>query len=160
MSSADSIFFQFYNSVHDSCVSLCPSSLSISFQTRPPGSGGSPELCSPAGPGPHSPAGQVHARQAGHLLQQRQLRQVGADQIISFAFPLAYAFVLIHSRYDSGFRDSGQLEQEPHLEKAINSVRFVAQHVKNQDRYNKVGWEKISREIFFGPRPFTVVWIR
>merc|ERR1739846_90045 len=40
-------------------------------------------------------------------------------------------------RYDSGFRDSVQ-EQEPHLEKAINSVRFVAQHVKNQDRYNKV----------------------
>ena len=30
------------------------------------------------------------------------------------------------------------LLQEPHLEKAINSVRFVAQHVKNQDRYNKV----------------------
>ena len=27
------------------------------------------------------------------------------------------------SRYDSGFRDSGQLEQEPHLEKAINAVR-------------------------------------
>ena len=45
----------------------------------------------------------------------------------------------VQSRYDSGFRDSGQLEQEPHLEKAINSVRFVAQHVKNQDRYNKVG---------------------
>ena len=53
-------------------------------------------------------------------------------------------------RYDSGLRDSGQMEQvgspeplttpqEPHLEKAINSVRFVAQHVKNQDRYNKVG---------------------
>ena len=42
-------------------------------------------------------------------------------------------------RFDSGFRDSGQLEQEPHLEKAINAVRFVAQHVKNQDRYNKVG---------------------
>ena len=40
-------------------------------------------------------------------------------------------------RFDSGFRDSGQLEQEPHLEKAINAVRFVAQHVKNQDRYNK-----------------------
>ena len=31
-----------------------------------------------------------------------------------------------------------ELCQEPHLEKAINSVRFVAQHVKNQDRYNKV----------------------
>ena len=30
------------------------------------------------------------------------------------------------------------MEQEPHLEKAINAVRFVAQHVKNQDRYNKV----------------------
>ena len=45
------------------------------------------------------------------------------------------------TRFDSGFRDSGssgQLEQEPHLEKAINAVRFVAQHVKNQDRYNKV----------------------
>ena len=64
------------------------------------------------------------------------------------------------NRFDSGFRDcgSGDLEQEPHLEKAINAVRFVAQHVKNQDRYNKVGGEKISRGIvFFGPRPFTVV---
>jgi len=38
-----------------------------------------------------------------------------------------------NARFDSGFRDSGQMEQEPHLEKAINSVRFVAQHVKNQD---------------------------
>ena len=44
-----------------------------------------------------------------------------------------------NTRFDSGFRDSGsgQIEQEPHLEKAINAVRFVAQHVKNQDRYNK-----------------------
>jgi len=50
------------------------------------------------------------------------------------------------ARYDSGFRDSGQLEQEPHLEKAINSVRFVAQHVKNQDRYNKVidDWKYVA----------------
>merc|ERR1711971_218495 len=50
------------------------------------------------------------------------------------------------ARYDSGFRDSGQLEQEPHLEKAINSVRFVAQHVKNQDRYNKVSddWKYVA----------------
>jgi len=48
-------------------------------------------------------------------------------------------------RYDSGFRDSVQ-EQEPHLEKAINSVRFVAQHVKNQDRYNKVAddWKYVA----------------
>ena len=47
---------------------------------------------------------------------------------------------LLFTRFDSGFRDSGsaQFEQEPHLEKAINAVRFVAQHVKNQDRYNKV----------------------
>jgi len=49
-------------------------------------------------------------------------------------------------RFDSGFRDSGQLEQEPHLEKAINAVRFVAQHVKNQDRYNKVSddWKYVA----------------
>jgi len=49
-------------------------------------------------------------------------------------------------RYDSGFRDSGQLEVAPHLEKAINSVRFVAQHVKNQDRYNKVidDWKYVA----------------
>jgi len=49
-------------------------------------------------------------------------------------------------RFDSGFRDSGQLEQEPHLEKAINAVRFVAQHVKNQDRYNKVAddWKYVA----------------
>jgi len=49
-------------------------------------------------------------------------------------------------RFDSGFRDSGQLEQEPHLEKAINAVRFVAQHVKNQDRYNKVidDWKYVA----------------
>merc|ERR1711936_19877 len=48
-------------------------------------------------------------------------------------------------RYDSGFRDSVQ-DQEPHLEKAINSVRFVAQHVKNQDRYNKVAddWKYVA----------------
>jgi len=48
-------------------------------------------------------------------------------------------------RYDSGYRDSVQ-EQEPHLEKAINSVRFVAQHVKNQDRYNKVAddWKYVA----------------
>jgi len=51
-------------------------------------------------------------------------------------------------RFDSGFRDSGsaQFEQEPHLEKAINAVRFVAQHVKNQDRYNKVSddWKYVA----------------
>jgi len=49
-------------------------------------------------------------------------------------------------RFDSGFRDSGQLEQEPHMEKAINAVRFVAQHVKNQDRYNKVAddWKYVA----------------
>lgn len=49
-------------------------------------------------------------------------------------------------RFDSGFRDSGQLEQEPHLEKAIHAVRFVAQHVKNQDRYNKVAddWKYVA----------------
>ena len=39
-------------------------------------------------------------------------------------------------RFDSGFRDYS--EQEPHLEKALHAVRFVAQHVKNQDRYDKV----------------------
>jgi len=51
-----------------------------------------------------------------------------------------------NARFDSGFRDSGQMEQEPHLEKAINSVRFVAQHVKNQDRYNKVAddWKYVA----------------
>ena len=59
--------------------------------------------------------------------------------------------VTVQSRYDSGFRDSGQLEQEPHLEKAINSVRFVAQHVKNQDRYNKVGRENYLEKYFSGP---------
>ena len=54
------------------------------------------------------------------------------------------------TRFDSGFRDSGsgQFEQEPHLEKAINAVRFVAQHVKNQDRYNKVQLPVLSSYIF------------
>ena len=40
-------------------------------------------------------------------------------------------------RFDSGFREYEQ-EQEPHLEKAIHAVKFVAQHVKNLDRYDKV----------------------
>ena len=39
-------------------------------------------------------------------------------------------------RFDSGFRDYG--DQEPHLTRAIHAVQFVAQHVKNQDRYDKV----------------------
>ena len=41
------------------------------------------------------------------------------------------------SRFDSGFRDYGG-DQEPHMERAIHAVRFVAQHVKNQNRYDKV----------------------
>jgi len=47
-------------------------------------------------------------------------------------------------RFDSGFRDYS--EQEPHLEKAIHAVRFVAQHVKNQDRYDKVAddWKYVA----------------
>lgn len=51
-----------------------------------------------------------------------------------------------NARFDSGFRDSEQIEQDPNLEKAINSVRFVAQHVKNQDRYNKVAddWKYVA----------------
>ena len=40
-------------------------------------------------------------------------------------------------RFDSGFRDYG--DHEPHLERAIHAVHFVAQHVKNQNRYDKVG---------------------
>ena len=47
----------------------------------------------------------------------------------------------IDFRFDSGFRD---YEQEPHLEKAIHAVRFVAQHVKNLDRYDKVGFTIVS----------------
>ena len=39
-------------------------------------------------------------------------------------------------RFDSGFRDYS--DQEPHLTRAIHAVQFVAQHVKNQDRYDKV----------------------
>ena len=80
------LFSQLYTFVHDplSPVSICPSSLT--FQTRPPGSGGSPDLRPPASPRPHPPAGQVHAGQASHLLQQRQLRQVGASQIVSLSY--------------------------------------------------------------------------
>ena len=34
--------------------------------------------------------------------------------------------------------------KDPQLEKAINAVRFVAQHVKNEDKYNKVFTTKIN----------------
>ena len=115
-------------------------SLSLSFQTRPPGPGARPAS-------PHPAAGQVHPRQAACLLQQRQLQllqvlsNINEKCWIGTKPSVVNTFTTL-SRFDSGFRDSGQLEQEPHLEKAINSVRFVAQHVKNQDRYNKVGREK------------------
>jgi len=50
-----------------------------------------------------------------------------------------------NSRYDSGLR-MDSLEQDPQLEKAINAVRFVAQHVKNEDKYNKVAddWKYVA----------------
>jgi len=47
-------------------------------------------------------------------------------------------------RFDSGFRDYG--DHEPHLERAIHAVHFVAQHVKNQNRYDKVAddWKYVA----------------
>ena len=51
--------------------------------------------------------------------------------------PMKQHWQVLGWNYCDGFWQC-ELCQEPHLEKAINSVRFVAQHVKNQDRYNKV----------------------
>lgn len=42
-----------------------------------------------------------------------------------------------NNRFDSGFR-MDSIEQDPQVEKAINAVRFVAQHVKNENKYNSV----------------------
>jgi len=75
-----------------------------------------------------------------------QLQPQLSLQLDRFSFPEKQGNNGGAFRYDSGLRDSGQMEQEPHLEKAINSVRFVAQHVKNQDRYNKVAddWKYVA----------------
>lgn len=75
-----------------------------------------------------------------------QLQPQLSLQLDRFSFPEKTGTNGGALRFDSGFRDSGQMEQEPHLEKAINSVRFVAQHVKNQDRYNKVAddWKYVA----------------
>lgn len=49
-------------------------------------------------------------------------------------------------RFDSGFREYEQEQEQPHLEKAIHAVKFVAQHVKNLDRYDKVAddWKYVA----------------
>lgn len=85
--------------------------------------------------GPQGPNG--HQQGSKFLLHNNQLLDTKSDQQIM-------PFVVNSVRYDSGFRD--YQEPEPHLEKAINAVRFVAQHVKNQDRYDKVAddWKYVA----------------